>query len=937
MKGDVHIEIGAGQSRQWPEAVQVDLRPAPGIDVVADATCLPFVSKVARGVYCSHLLEHLSYADGLLFLRESYRIMKKGSRLEISCPDLSALCRIYVLTQDLEHRIGDVDRLASTFYGNQDHLADFHRSGYDYDLLSHLLAKTEFSRITRLPSAERINNLKVKRSRELYELRVEAFKPIRRAGKPRISTETQGLKWGSEIEYLKAELASRNVLIDRLSRPFSDPLSALLQLYVMRSDLQQAFPEVRIGDYGRLIGWAKNTVGNRADRDHRRLMRYAGWYRSSPWDELVRARHAASRSEEENKALADHVRALMSEKEEVEQGIGWQLILLYRKLLAKYFPPATIRRMALETTITRLGALSRRTKHMHIRPGLSRESFMRASLDNQYQIFLEHDVLDGKKARQLKLMISKMRTRPLISLVMPTYNSPDEWLKRAIESVRDQIYENWELCIVDDGSVGTAVAETINRHRALDTRIKTAFLTRRSGIASASNEAINLATGEFVGFLDHDDELSQDALYEVVKCINEHSDAELIYTDEDKIRPDGKRIQPFFKPDWSPDLLLSMNYVPHFIVYKRCILKELGGFRLGFEGSQDYDLALRAVERTDRIYHVSKPVYGWRVTSTSTALSLSAKPTAREATRRALAQALERRGIHGEVLDSYNQWYRVRYIPNGDSLVSIIIVTHDNPDLLKTCLGSVQKRTEYRNFEIVIVDHDSHKPEVLDYIQSLGCTTIRIERKFNFAEFNNRAAKIAKGRYLLFLNDDTEVIDSNWLGEMAGVLDNRSDVGAVGAKLLYPDDRIQHAGVILGLGGTAGHPFRGMPNSNPGYFGLAHVVHNCSAVTAACMLVRRDIFEALNGFDENLKLGGNDVDLCVRMRKAGYRIVYNPHAVLYHREGATRKGPFPPSDYNYFVSKLKDDIRNGDPYYHKCLSTQSEETCYLINPRLVGL
>ncbi len=1000
MKGDVHIEIGSGQFQHWPEAIQVDVRPAPGIDVVADATCLPFDSEVTKGVYCSHLLEHLSYADGLLFLKESYRIMKKGSRLEISCPDFSALCRIYLLTQNLEHRIGDLDRLASTFYGNQSHWSDFHRSGYDYDLLSHQLLKTGFSRITRLPSAERIGNLREKKARELYELRVEAFKPIRRTGKRQISTEVQGLIWGSEAEYLKANaraVASRNALINRLSKSLSDPLSVLLQLYMMRGDLQQAFPEVLAGDYGRLVEWAGNTVDDRVDQDYRRLMRYAEWYKSSPWVELARIREALARTADEKDSVqrklgeirealartadekdsvqrklgeirealartadekdsvqrklgeirealartADEKDSVQRKLGEIEGSLGWQLILGYRQLLVEKLPPKSLRRRILEMLFSQTMMMarlvaSRKNAAPPASHHISRKAFMALPLNKQYQIFLASDPPDQVRIPKLRLEIAKMFKKPLVSIVMPVFETDDRCLRAAIESVRCQIYENWELCIVDDSSTRQSVARTLDYYRKLDHRVKVSFLRKRSGIAQASNAAIELAMGEFVAFLDHDDQLTDQALYEVVKCVNEHPDAHIIYSDEDKIDVDDKRIDPFFKPDWSPDLFLSMNYIPHFIVYRRSLLEELGSFRAGFEGSQDYDLALRAVERTNQIYHVSKSIYSWRMTPTSTALSLSAKPTAREAAKQALAQALERRGIHGGILDGYNQWYRVKYIPKGDSLVSIIIVTHDNPNLLKTCIESVQKKTAYRNFEIVVVDHDSRKPETLDYLRSLGHRIIRFEDEFNFAKFNNSASSTARGRYLLFLNDDTEAMQADWLGEMVGILDTRNDVACVGAKLLYPDGRIQHASVVLGLGGTAGHPFRGMPNAEPGYFGLAHMIRNCSAVTAACMLVRRDVFKAVGGFDERLVVGGNDVDLCIRMRKAGYQIVYNPYAVLYHREGATRGKAFPSSDYNYFIKKLRDDIANGDPFYNKNLSTESEHACYLINPRLLG-
>lgn len=391
------------------------------------------------------------------------------------------------------------------------------------------------------------------------------------------------------------------------------------------------------------------------------------------------------------------------------------------------------------------------------------------------------------------------------------------------------------------------------------------------------------------------------------------------FTDEDRINFEGERTGPFFKPDWSPDLLLSMNYFAHLLVLRRSLLEEIGGFRSGFEGSQDYDLVLRATERTSWIYHVPRVVYSWRMSSTSTASSLASKPYARAAAKRALGEALERREVRGEVLDGYNYWYRVKYTPTGDSIVSVIIITHDNPGLLRRCLTSVKRLTSYRNFEVILVDHESRNQETLSYLRSLDYPIIRYEGEFNFSKISNLATKAAKGRYLLFLNDDIEVLEPNWLSEMVGILDNRNDVGAVGAKLLYPNGRIQHAGVILGLGGTAGHPFRGNDDSDPCYFGFPHVIRNCIAATAACMLVRKELFDALGGFDEKLAVGGNDVDLCVRMRKASYRVVYTPYAVLRHCEGATRKGPFPLSDYSYFISKLRNDIRAGDPYYHPSL------------------
>lgn len=518
--------------------------------------------------------------------------------------------------------------------------------------------------------------------------------------------------------------------------------------------------------------------------------------------------------------------------------------------------------------------------------------------------------------------------KPTISILMPVYNPDPKWLTEAIESVRAQIYPNWDLCIADDSS-GDALREIIRDYVQKDNRIKATFLKIHEGIAGATAQALSIANGQFVGFLDHDDKLSEDALFEVARLLNVRPELDFIYTDEDIIDQHGRRVDPFFKPDWSPDLLLSMNYVPHFVVCRKEILQEVGSVRKGFDGAQDYDLALRVTERSSRIGHVAKPVYSWRKTRESTASSLAAKPFARGAAKRALKEAMHRRGIQAEVLDGYNQWYRIRYRPANNPLISIIIVTHDRPDLLKACLGSIKTKTSYKNYEIIVVDHRSERKKTMEYLRSLECQVIRYEEEFNFAKINNFASEHANGSYLLFLNDDTEVIESRWLEEMVSILESRADVGIVGAKLLYKNRRIQHAGVVLGCGGSAGHPFRGIRDWHYTYFAFAYLIRNCIAVTAACMMIKRQLFDRLKGFDVNLTVGGNDVDLCIRAHELGYLTVYTPYSVLYHLEGSTRR-TFPLSDYQYFTKKWEKLLRS-DPFYNVNLSLESEDRLYTLD------
>lgn len=532
------------------------------------------------------------------------------------------------------------------------------------------------------------------------------------------------------------------------------------------------------------------------------------------------------------------------------------------------------------------------------------------SLNDRYQLWRWRHRVNQERAAILMREIESFAYLPTISVVMPTYNSDAKWLREAIDSVRVQVYSNWELCIADDGSTQYETRKLLRRIRRLDKRIKVKFLKDNRGIAGASNAALAMATGEFVGLLDHDDLLKPEALYEVVKAINEQRDLDYVYSDEDKVELDGKTLDPFFKPDWSPDLLMSVNYVTHFSVFRKELVDRIGGFREGYDGSQDYDLQLRISEQTERIHHIPMPLYSWRKVPGSAAASDTAKPYAYEAAKRALSDALERRGLKGEVEDGpFKGYYRIRYAIEGNPKVSIVIPTRDRIRLLKGCIDSIRSRSTYKNYEICIVNNRSRDPETLEYLREFDGRVIQYPEEFNYSRMNNLAAESMDGDFLLFLNNDTEVLSQEWIEALLEHA-QRAEVASVGARLLYPDGTPQHEGIIVGPGaGLAGNVDTG------GYFGLGLCVRNCAAVTGACMMVRTEVFRELGGFEERLSVAYQDVDFCLRAREKGYLTVFTPHAVLSHREGATRgrKGQTHPRENESFFRRRWGRYR--DPYY----------------------
>ncbi|WP_082146130.1 glycosyltransferase family 2 protein [Burkholderia pyrrocinia] len=524
-----------------------------------------------------------------------------------------------------------------------------------------------------------------------------------------------------------------------------------------------------------------------------------------------------------------------------------------------------------------------------------------------------YDTLTEQRRIQALAEIEHFERCPLISIVVPTYNSDERFLREMIESVRGQIYPHWELCIADDASPSESVRQVLEAARASDERIKVVYRSVNGHISEASNSALDIATGEYVALLDHDDIIPPHALFMVVKYLNKYPGARMFYSDEDKLSADNERTSPYFKSDWNPQLFLSQNMFSHLGVFETALVREAGGFRKGLEGSQDYDLALRCVELSghDAVVHIPHVLYHWRILPGSTASSGSEKPYALVAAIRALEDHLARTQTRAVVEPPSNQHstLRVKYaLPRPAPKTSIIIPTRDGLSILKQCIDSIFARTTYPNYEIIIVDNGSVKPETLAYFDSLKTETrvriLRDDSPFNFSALNNRAVAIATGDYVCLLNNDVEVISPDWLDELVGIASQPGN-GAVGAALWYPNDKLQHGGVVIGLGGVAGHMHTLLPRGQYGYFCRAVATQNLSAVTAACLVIRKAIYEEVGGLNEELAVAFNDVDFCLRVREAGYRNVWTPYAELYHHESATRGSDMDPDKYQRFVGEVR--------------------------------
>ena len=526
----------------------------------------------------------------------------------------------------------------------------------------------------------------------------------------------------------------------------------------------------------------------------------------------------------------------------------------------------------------------------------------------------------------------KWKYAPKISVVVPAYETPEKFLCQMIDSLLEQTYENWELCIVD-ASPGNASMEYVLREYAnRDSRIQWKKLEKNLGIAENTNAAFAMASGDFVGLLDHDDLLAPNALYEIAAALEKEPDIDVLYTDEDKVRGDSlEHFQPHLKPDFNLDLLRSNNYICHFFVAKRTLVKQVGGFLAAFDGAQDHDFIFRCVEQAEHIHHIPEILYHWRTHQSSTADNPDSKRYAFEAGRRAVEANLERCGLKGQVSHTKDYgFYRVTYPVQGRPFVSIIIPNKDAKEDLEKCVNSILTKSTYENYEILIVENNSAGSEIFAYYKQLSqnpqIRLLRWKHPFNYSAINNYAASKAKGEYFLFLNNDTEVITPGWIEELLGFC-QRKDTGIVGAKLYYGNNTIQHAGTVIGIGGIAGHMFVDMDRERSGYMHKASIIQDLSAVTAACMMVKRKVFEQVHGFEEELAVAFNDVDFCLRVRELGYLVVYNPYVELYHYESKSRGTEDSKEKVRRFQSEIEFMrcrwevlLKKGDPYYNKNLS-----------------
>lgn len=596
------------------------------------------------------------------------------------------------------------------------------------------------------------------------------------------------------------------------------------------------------------------------------------------------------------------------------------------------------------------------------------------------EVYRQNVLTEEEKARQRE---TKFPKEILFSILVPLYNTPVEYLKAMIESVQEQTYGNWELILVDGsddgvdreglitslgGTAGTVtfVPRSCNKSnsplvlqdnrslvpRANDPfvpRIRYVRVERNLGISGNTNECIRMARGEYLALLDHDDVLHPAALYENMKAICE-TGADFLYSDENSFHEEPKdAFLPHFKPDYAPDTLRGNNYICHFTVFKKELLEKAGGgFRSECDGSQDYDLVLRLTEQAEKIYHIPKILYYWRAHKDSVAESVGAKPYVIEAAHRAISGHLKRVGLKGEVEDTrIPSIYRIRYEIAGEPLVSILIPNKDHRDDLKRCIDSIREKSTWKNLEIIIIENNSEEPETFRYYEELEggeepgtgagagaggrIRVIRYEGPFNYSAVNNFGFRESRGEYILLLNNDTEVISPDWIQEML-MFAQRKDVGAVGAKLYYPDGTIQHAGIGLGLLHLAGHYFRGFKKEDPGYMGRLCYAQDMSAVTAACMMVPRAVYEGLGGLDESYSVVFNDVDLCLRIRESGKLIVWTPFAELTHYESKSRgsdedtkaKQAFFKEETRRFQTKWNAALTAGDPYYNVNLTRSKE-------------
>lgn len=526
--------------------------------------------------------------------------------------------------------------------------------------------------------------------------------------------------------------------------------------------------------------------------------------------------------------------------------------------------------------------------------------------------------------------IKSLKYRPLISVIIPTYNVSSRLLEECLDSVLNQSYNNFEICIADDNSTLSETIDTLKKYEKNE-KIKIIYRKSNGHISEATNSALTLAKGEFVALLDNDDVLDHDALYWMVSKLNEDNKLDMVYSDEDKLDFNGNRCMPHFKPDFSLDTLLTMNYICHFTLIRKKIIDKIGGFRSEYNGAQDYDLFLRIIDVTKKIGHVSKVLYHWRMSPTSTSAKGSNKNYAIINGKKAIEDYFKRNNINAtvDILDNV-QMYKINYEFATEPKISIIIPTKDKSDILKKCIDSIYEKTNYKNYEIIVIDNNSNEKEtfeLLNYYKDnyTNFNYYRLECEFNYSYINNYAVKKSSGEYILLLNNDTEVISSNWLSDMVGYA-MQKHIGCVGVKLLYPNRTVQHSGVVTGVGGIAMHAYAQTGENIPGYFGRLIGVYDWSCVTAACLMIKKTIFNDVDGLDENIKVAYNDVDLCLKVLQKGYYNVVLPQVKLFHYESLSRGDDMSESQYERFKGEIDymcnkwSNILINDKFYNKNLS-----------------
>ena len=574
-------------------------------------------------------------------------------------------------------------------------------------------------------------------------------------------------------------------------------------------------------------------------------------------------------------------------------------------------------------------------------------------LEPDYDLWIRNRMVHGKEARAQQKAAENFADRPLFSVVIPLYNTPKPFLKEIVDSVLQQTYPNVELCLAD-GSSDPSVREFLKKHYAADKRLRYRKLKENRGISENTNEALRMAKGDFIVFADHDDVLERSAFFEMAKAVNQDPKIDVIYTDEDKVNRSGTAyFGPHFKPDYNRELLCCNNYICHLFALRRDLLKKVGLLNREYDGAQDYDFVLRCCEQAERIHHIPKVLYHWRTHPMSTAGNPASKSYAFEAGRRALEAHYKRVGIRAQVENTEMLGrYRTRFSIEGQPFVSILIPNKDHIADLTTCLTSIVERTTYASYEIVIIENNSEQQETEAFYQDLEsgkiqeyADLVRSERlrivhypgNFNYSAIHNFALPYTKGEYLLLLNNDTEVRSGNWIEELLGLCQQK-DIGAVGAKLYYPDGTIQHAGVVIGLCGVASHLFIGAAGDADGYAGRLKSVQDISAVTAACMMTKRAVYEAVGGLTEELAVAYNDIDYCMKVRRAGYLVAFTPYAELTHYESKSRgledskeKKDRLSREAEIFRGRWKEELEQGDPYYSPSLSLTKTD-CSLRKP-----